>query len=215
MNVTFDVDGVLADFSAGFCGVLKDLYGIELDPTACKSWHWSDWADGLTKEMEDQAWDAIFSDPRYRDFWADLGSFMSTEDVRRINKLSENHIVSYVTNRSASGQHKDVRKVTAQWLRHQGIRQPLVFLARSGEKGRRSAALGTQIAIEDNGDNCVDYLDNGIGVAVLRRPYNEGYIEQIRVRGGYVVDMLPQFLDLLEGIEVVQREWVRGQAAPA
>lgn len=205
MNIVFDVDGVLADFSRGFCGVLKDMYGLDLDPRACKSWHWWEWVDGLTKEMEDTAWGAIFDDPKYATFWRDLQPLVTPREVERINDLSQRNLVSFVTNRSAVGQHANVVNVTRGWLAHEGFRSGAnTYLAGSGQKGRRSKLLGAHIAIEDNGDNCIDFLDAGVAVAILRRPYNEGFVELVKARGGYAVDTLEEFLDILARFDVQQ-----------
>jgi hypothetical protein len=197
MNITFDVDGVLANFSKGFCGVLKDLYDIDLDPDGCKSWHWADWADGLTHEMETAAWEILMSDPKYASFWTDLDPLCTPAEVGRINTLSKQNIVSFVTNRSPREQHKFVALATKIWLCNQGfMTSENTFLATHGDKGVWGRRLGTHLAIEDNGDNCVSYLDHGIGVVMLRRAYNEAYVELLRARGGYIVDTLDEFLDL-------------------
>jgi hypothetical protein len=197
LHIICDVDGVLADFSKGFCGVLKDLYGLELDPRACKSWYWSDWADGLTKEMEDEAWKAIFEDPKYKAFWIDLSPLCSGQETLRINDLSRRNVVSFLTNRAAKGQHKNVAEDTRWWLEGQSLRTAAnTFLADHGDKGKQARKLGAHLAIEDNGPNALDYLDNGIGVALLRRAYNESFVELVKARGGFIVDTLAEFLDM-------------------
>jgi len=195
MHVTFDIDGVLADFSKGHCGVLKDLYGLDIDPRACKAWHWADWVDGLTKEMEDKAWDAIFSDPKYATFWRDLDPLCTEQDIKRINDLAHRNIVSFVTTRAASGQHENVVVDTQGWLRDRRLHPwPNTYLTGSGGKGARAQLLGTHIAIDDNGDNCVDLLDHGVGAVLLKRAYNESFVDLIKTRGGYIVDSLEEFL---------------------
>lgn len=209
MHIVFDVDGVLADFHIAYEKVLLSLYpDLPLVPGGVKkAWHWSEWVDGLTKEMEDKAWVAIFEDPKYRDFWKDLPPLATPDDILRINRLSRTNIVSFLTNRSAEGQHAKVAGATQIWLDIHSFRTHAnVFLAAAGKKGERARLLGGHLAIEDNGGNCIDFLESGIGVCMLRRAYNEGFVELVRARGGYIVDTLTEFLDLCFRFDAQQED---------
>ncbi len=177
-----------------------------MDPQP-QHWHWSEWVDGLTHDMESAAWDAIFENPKYRHLWYGLRPLCSTGEIARINLLSRKNLVTFVTNRSEKGQHTDVADVTRQWLHRQGLLPwQNAFLARRREKGRVARRLGTHIAIEDNGENALDYLDSGVGVALLRRPYNEAFVKLVEARGGYIVASVGEFLDMCFRFEVQQEE---------
>ena len=195
MHIAFDVDGVLANFSKGFCAVLKDLFNIDIDPTECRSWHWWEWVDGLTEDMENQAWRSIFDDHKYRHFWTELEPLCTDADVKRINALSKEHVVTFITSRTEKAQHQNVCIVTQAWLHHEGFRAyPNVFI--SSEKGKRAKELGVHVMIDDNGPNAIDLLDAGIATALLRRPYNESFVELVRAKGGVIVNSLDEFIDL-------------------
>ncbi len=208
MNVAFDIDGVLANFAGGFSGVLKDLYGLDVDPQP-QHWNLSAWVDGLTHGMESAAWDAIFENRKYRHFWYDLKPLCSTGDIARINLLSRKNLVTFITNRRARDQHLDVADVTRNWLQRQGLLPwQNTFLAGRRDKGKQARHLGTHLAIEDNGENCLAYLDSGVGVAMLRRPYNEAVVKLVEARGGYIVDSVSEFLGMCFRFEAQQEEQI-------
>ena len=214
MHITFDIDGVLANFAKGFAGVLEDLYDIKTDPNACKAWHWFEWVDDLTEQQEKNAWDAIFVDPRYHDFWRDLEPLCTDMDVKRINRLADDHVITFVTNRAASGQHDTALHQAREWLFRQGFRPSHnVFLAKA--KAERAKQLGTQVAIEDNGNNAIEYLDYGIHAVLLRRPYNEAFVELVKSKGGSVVDTLGEFINMCFQVDARQETYEEPLAARA
>ena len=207
MHITFDIDGVLADFGSAFVDILNKRHGLTVSKEAPRTWHWSDSIDGVTRAMEEDVFGAIRDDPEYADFWFTLAPLVTTDEVSRINKLSRRHVVTYLTNRTPWGQQADVRSTTEAWLRAQGLRcSENVYLARGGEKGRMGRMLGTQIAIEDSGENVVDYLDQGVAVTMLRRPYNESFVELVRNRGADIKNTLSEFLDLCWTLDARQEE---------
>lgn len=202
MHVAFDVDGVLANFSHGFSQVLHDLFGtpVVAGDFDVKSWNWADWMDGLTHEQERAAWEEVNRRPS---FWLDLDPFVDAQVVNRINRLGNDHQVSFLTNRRMTE-----RPDTRLWLHTAGFRkyENVYTVMKQHGKGRSAHWLGANVAIDDNGPNVLDYLDNNVFACLLRRPYNEGFAELVKARQGRIVDTVEEFVDLLHVLAVRQDE---------
>jgi hypothetical protein len=218
MHISFDIDGVLANFHRAFGRVLRE-HGAGVDiqgPDDCKAWGFHDWMDGITREAEAAAWDTVHNDPKQAAFWADLVPLVTSDEVAWINRLAQHHIVSFITTRPQQGQHENVIADTRAWLKCQGIRPYENVYAAEVTKGRVARLLGSHLHIDDNGDNVIDLLDHGVAGALLRRPYNVAYQDMVVARGGYVVSTLGEFLGLCTAFGTRQDDMLaKGRALQA
>lgn len=119
-TVSFDVDGVLADFTRGFTRIAHDLFGTPVgDHSYQPTWMFEEFpALGLTKPMVKEVWDVIKVNPV---FWMDLDP-LNVSIMRRIDKIDN---AVYITNRPGI----DTRWQTETFLRRWGVRDARVYVA--------------------------------------------------------------------------------------
>lgn len=154
MIIQFDVDGVLADFDAGYRLKYHSIYGIMLE----RATRWDQSTDAVT-------WDLIRKDPH---FWSDLHPAVPYEVFGQIAALSEQHDVYFVTHRHGIRP----RQQTEDWLADRGIYNPAVIV--SGRKADVAAALKATHCIDDKfGNAYVVSLLSGVKSYLLDRPYNQ------------------------------------------
>jgi hypothetical protein len=93
-TVSFDVDGVLADFTRGFTRIAHELFGTPVgDHSYQPTWMFEEFpALGLTKPMVKEVWDVIKT---HSHFWAKLDP-LNVSVMNLINKIDN---AVYITNR--------------------------------------------------------------------------------------------------------------------
>lgn len=167
MKLGFDVDGIFADFVAGFNNHLIETSGRNLVPADFKDateWNWS-LGLGYTKEEVSTAWDAIKAS---NDFWVELPGFGDTFDVlKRIMELD--HDVYFITHRM--GQLPQLQ--TQVWLMGYGYEKPPSVLV-SSHKGLSVKALELDAYIDDKPLNCWDVRETypACKTFVMNRSWN-------------------------------------------
>ena len=173
--IMFDVDGVLADFLAAYRRVEESL---DQQPTFEARWD---------AYLNTNIWAYIKRSPA---FWTTIPPLASAYTFARINVLTYQYDVYFVTNRpgvTAKGQ-------TERWLRERGVVNPTVII--SARKGDIAAALGAHFAIDDKAGNAIatSYISPKTKSYLLDAPYNQF---DHAVVGGSVtrVKTLDQFLD--------------------
>lgn len=152
--IQFDVDGVLANFLAGYDAVCREV--------------------GLTPPSYDAPWDSRLAGPvwqRIREswtFWYSLPSLASPYEFLSIESLQSHRPCYFVTNRVG----KDAKGQTEAWLIRQGISNPTVVI--SGEKGAFARLANIGYAIDDKAGNAVaiSYLSRDTVSVLIDRPYN-------------------------------------------
>lgn len=163
--IQFDVDGVLANFAAGFVELSRTFFGKA--PKQVKSW---DWEKGyLTKKEIDQIWGCINNSSSY---WFNLPCLLSSAEKTALLALCEKHTVYFVTNRGHKG--IGVKQQTEDWLRLVvGIENPTVLLTKF--KGDTAKAISADYAIDDKPENawCMAWLSPDTKPYLLDRPHNQ------------------------------------------
>lgn len=191
-----DVDGILADFSAGYAKVLIKTSGRDLFP--CKPydppcWYWAE-PLGYTKEEDTVALDWV---KQSENFWQNLEPYADAGSViDRLWKLQAlGHDVYFITNRPGINS----KRQTERWIwERTAVLMPAPTVLVSEHKGMSAAALELTHYIDDKPSNCTDVIKHrGLKTLVylMDRSWNaEG-------AGTYVtrVKSVHEMLDAVEG----------------
>lgn len=127
MNLAFDIDGCIADFSTAYKKRLlkitgEDYFQSTWTPNDITVWDW-DVEAGYTKDQIAATWESILADGL---FWEKLKPIPgAVEAMNRVNVLSKEHSVYFITNRSG----RRCKQQTEKFLYDIGINYPTVLLA--------------------------------------------------------------------------------------
>lgn len=147
-TISFDLDGVLANFTRGFTRIASDLYGTPTcDEAACRQWMFEDFEPlCLSKEQCDFAagpiWACVKSDPS---FWRKLDP-LNPSIMKVINQI-ENKV--FITNRFGI----DVQRQSVDFLEQWGVEDPLVIVG--SDKGPIAKEHNVIAHTDDYLPNCV------------------------------------------------------------
>lgn len=192
--ISFDIDGVLANFVRGFTRIAHRLFGTPVcDAQAQESWFFEEYPQlGLTKEQCDFAngpiWGELKASPL---FWQELDP-LNPSVMRRINAI-KNKI--FITNRMGV----DAEGQTERFLQMWGIEHPTVIVA--AKKAPIAVEYHVVAHVDDYYPNCME-IRNALSarryVALLYTPYNREYHDTFKTFGGEVVLSVDQFIDECE-----------------
>jgi 5'(3')-deoxyribonucleotidase len=161
MRIGLDVDGVLADYVAGFNKLVLFKFGKIL-PYPATQW---DWYDGLlTKEEEYALWQHM----RASKFLESLDPLPQLYPAF-LSELNEEHDLYFVTARSLP----TAKTQTENWLEeHFGLSRSSV-LTHIGNKGLVAGQLQLDIFLDDQPGNLLDIRDFSRAKPILMvQPYN-------------------------------------------
>lgn len=156
MQIALDIDGCLADFTSSYAKRLVKVTGENLFPTplTIPCWDW-DKHYGYSAEQIAATWEAIAKDKL---FWFKLEAIPDPEVFIRINVLSKDNPVYFITNRMGL----NCKQQTEKWLYERGINYPTVIIA--GNKRPIIEALKIEFFIDDR-------LETMNELAGLRKPH--------------------------------------------
>jgi hypothetical protein len=225
IRIGFDVDGVVADFAAGYRAIEQRLFGgrpgragepeIEGRAQEHRETENREVVDrpGETpaeshqphemRRRRDLIWKEI---QQTRDFWATLDP-IEEHGVRRIHQLMLQYRweVFFITQRPATA-GDTVQRQTQRWLVAQGFDIPSV-LAITGSRGVVSAALRLSYHVDDNPQNCIDVRADSATKPLLILPDNdEVTMKSARTLGIGVTNSLSSCLDILEKATAAKSE---------
>ena len=217
IRIGFDVDGVVADFAAGYRAVGQRLFGGP--PARADEPESEDRAQehretrireavdrpGETpadshqphemRRRRDLIWKEIKGT---RDFWATLQP-IEADGVSRIHQLMLRHRweVFFITQRPATA-GDTVQRQTQRWLVAQGFDFPSVLVV-TGSRGIVSSALRLSYHVDDNPQNCIDVRADSATKPLLIVPDNDDVtMKGARTLGIGVTTTLSNCLDILE-----------------
>lgn len=147
LRIGIDVDGVLAEFDAGFAARAREMYGNPVPGYKPGDWDWTD--SGLTKEQIGNVWDVVLNEPRFWYTLPDEPGF-STESLEDLQIAGhELHFITtrYVTNPNVATPFEQ----TFDWIVERGITYPSVIV--TGEKGLIAKALNLDVFVDDKPAN--------------------------------------------------------------
>ena len=184
LTIQFDVDGVLADFTASFLHLAEVFYpearGVnpasQTDFGSCGPINL--WDERCLTLLKQTPW-----------WWTGLKPCVFGNEFERIAWMTRVANVYFVTNRM----HGAISPVaqTAVWLRQQGIPHPSVICTL--HKAEFARLVGTDYSLEDKWENA-DAIGEVIPYSyLLDRPYNQGECPP-----AFRVPTVAAFLDVVE-----------------
>lgn len=167
-TVVFDIDGVLADFSAHFTKTAECVTGKPLPVTRTVEHEaWSVFP-GLTPEDVTRTWTYIASNPV---FWTELPALLSNDDQESLKALAP-HNVYFATSRKTPGS----LRASKEWIyANLGIVQPSVVVTH--RKGEFCKVVDAAYFIDDKSENvdCAIWMTDGKTKSyAIDRIYNQG-----------------------------------------
>lgn len=189
-TIMFDVDGVLADFIAGFTKLANEWYGTPVYTSNVYNGDWN-FTTFLNKTKADRLWSVIKTDATW---WETLPPLQSSEIFSRIWKLQKRATVVFCTHRF--GNH--AQRQTQRWLERNGLAMPAVVLSK--RKGDVARSLDVDFAIDDKPENaaCIHWIADTkpCQSVLLDQPYNQDAQLPERVTRAFTMG---EFLDYVEG----------------
>lgn len=149
MRIGFDIDGVLANFTAAYQRLVVEVAGVDRfqpgDITNPPCWNWPEYR-GYSTAVVQEVWRRIAAS---ESFWFELGILDGADTLRHvIGSLEDDHDVYFITSRVGQA----VKRQTEAWLEEQiGMQIPTVLI--SNEKALCMVALSLDAYIDDNLDN--------------------------------------------------------------
>ena len=187
----FDMDGVLADFVAGFTALAHDKFGYEQYGTI-KQPRWD--FDHMQERHVGEVWDEILNSYT---FWSGLPSMMSGDDTLRLRDLCDRREVYFCTSRPGIR----TREQTQCFLEQRGVENAAVIvLPTHATKGEMAHALSAEYSIEDKAGNavCISYMSEATSY-LIDRPYNQFNHEALGSKVRRVTTLEQYFDDIEEG----------------
>lgn len=169
MIVGLDIDGVLADFFSPFLRHLEKKIGNGPIPVdIITDWTFKD-HPVLTEEVVWKCMEEVSGDSG---FWEGLSSMITAEEWRDLEYLSRKKQLVFLTNRFGHRGY-DIEAVTSEWLKTQGISQPVVYFTQKW-KGELADELGIRLFMDDRQENCEDVANKSQAIVLMpHRSYNQ------------------------------------------
>ena len=217
IRIGFDVDGVVADFAAGYRAVAQRLFGV--DPVREDEPELEDRSEEHRETRIREALDrpgetpAEFHQPhemrrrrdliwkdikQTRDFWATLAP-IEVDGVRRIHQLMLRYRweVFFITQRPVTA-GDTVQRQTQRWLLAHGFDLPSVLVV-TGSRGIVASALRLSYHVDDNPQHCIDVRADSAAKPILIIPENDDVtMKGARTLGIGVAPTLTGCLEILE-----------------
>ncbi len=171
MKLMLDVDGCLADWNTFFLNLLEDA-GANV--AACRAqllkgewpncWHWPE--KYFSEAHVEAAWQAWTAQPMLG--LLEIRPAAPTWVFDQLAALADAHDLYFLTNRHIPR----AKAVTERWLRMWGI--PLPTVIPTPDKARLVQALGIEVTLDDDGENCHHlYTRTRAKVYLLAQPWNQ------------------------------------------
>ena len=193
--ISFDLDGVLANFIRGYMRVGNQLFGTPVGNVSNQqSWVFEEFPElELTKHRCEEIWKHVWADPN---FWANLDPL----DVSVMPDINSIRNKVFVTNRAGINPAQQSELFLTKW----GVYYPSVHLA--ADKVPIMKQLNVVATVDDYVVNCRE-LKTAIPsmyVAMLWTPYNEVYHTEMMALGVDIVLSVEQFIEKINGRGLVE-----------
>lgn len=166
-RLSFDMDGVLADFVTKFIQLVNEKYGTDY-----KSEQWIDWNGPFTPDQMSYGWNKFLSTPN---IWTFLPHF-NDNNLSLINdqmraQMFNGYVVtrrSDITSETAS----DATAMTKRWLHAHGITEHMGLVCGHYDRVALLKMLEIDAHIDDTIEEWERLNDNGITCYLIDRPFN-------------------------------------------
>ena len=166
--ICVDIDGVLADFSAGWTAHLSKVLNRVITPDLHTNYYIHT-CIGISKEREEEIKEGWYTNGGFRDLPIYDGV------VRGMNGLSKDFDIILVTARPVQ-EYRRIEVDTHQWLAKWGV--PFNFISWGRYKidqiQQEIWPAKVRWFLEDRLMNAIDLAKNGVQVILFNRPYNQG-----------------------------------------
>jgi hypothetical protein len=204
LRIGFDMDGVLANFSAAYDEIGLRMSGSS-GPAAGKTENTeaaplSSWGFG---RRHDDVWKAIRKTP---DFWTTL-SPLEPDAISRIHEMVLRHPweVFFITRRPSTA-GETVQRQTQRWLVRHGFDYPSVVVIR-GSRGLVAGALRLDYHVDDTLKNCIDVKAKSDAKPILVVPSGDkAAVSGARKLGIGTARTMTECLDVLEQATTAQTQ---------
>lgn len=178
MRIGFDIDGVLADFNTPFSAIFRNLgYKIpHVSDSYPNEWNYITGA-GVPADVNNTIWQLAGSVP---EFWANLPPTEFGEETLKYLYERFGNTVTFITSRPGYF----AQKVAQGWLANHGYAaNPRVFVAKDHNAKREIAQREKlDFFIDDKPENVGALEDVVPYTAILDRPWNRHYVNELSVR---------------------------------
>ena len=156
MNLGFDIDGVISNFTTNFVDIIQNRYGVKLTGADMYSYDVS-LVLGITKdEVADIVNETLKSDLPLNP--------LAKETIDKLN--SEGHNIYILTARS-----DELTEYTLNWLKQKGIVYKDIFHLTSGKKNLVDVFI--DLAVEDNLEEAIELTKKVKHVLLFDQPWNK------------------------------------------
>jgi uncharacterized HAD superfamily protein len=156
MNLGFDIDGVISNFTTNFVDIIQNRYGVKLTGADMYSYDVS-LVLGITKdEVADIVNETLKSDLPLNP--------LAKETIDKLN--SEGHNIYILTARS-----DELTEYTLNWLKQKGIVYKDIFHLTSGKKNLVEVFI--DLAVEDNLEEAIELTKKVKHVLLFDQPWNK------------------------------------------
>lgn len=171
MKIWLDIDGVVADFTAGICAAVGLPFTNQPYPFPHGLWDYVEWLD----EIRGVNWYDVKLACSSEDFWADLPALPKAN--RLYNYLNTHHDVRFLT--TPTGDTVACFDGKRRWLEARGWAIPYdkrMILLEPGETKEQYVRFD-RVLLDDQDKNVQEYRHGG-GLAILvPRPWNNRHRE--------------------------------------
>jgi uncharacterized HAD superfamily protein len=171
VTLGLDIDGVVADFITPFLRLLQARSGgAPIDPASIIDPNFMQ-HPFLTRELIFECMETVSYDP---EFWSAMTPLLSSAQWQRLDQLSRDHDVVFITHRWVRDTY-DIHRITCDWLRRHGLTRPVVHFTQE-KKSALIRKLGIELFVDDRHENCHDAAAETDAVVLMpHRPYNQAF----------------------------------------
>ena len=163
--ITFDCDGVFANFTKKFTDMVNEKFGTNYN---------KDWPDYNSSDIDpahlSAGFDLVIEEPY---FWALLESYPGTPFQKIGNMLFEGAFTGYVVSRRRDPIGGNAAAQTRYWLNERGLTHLQGVIVGSQDRAVLLTLLRSDAHLDDFGDQVIELRAKGVNAYLLNRSWNQ------------------------------------------